>query len=334
VLKRFDKDDRDRFVAGARQGDLDVVQRYLSQGMWADALDRWNDTALVESAKGQNLPILKALLDAGANASLATKSITGNGFRRSAIHWATEKCNFAAIDLLLSNGADPRVLDGNSMTAAHVLLFEWPAMQSKPGSEELLLPALDRMLELGVPINQRDFYGRTLLGTAVTVGAPSSVLSWLIDRGADLNRVAERDQSALHVVVENGLNEAMHLLFVRGADVNAVDNAGRTPLFGTWGEEDIGQALLALGADLEHQDNNGQTPLSHSLAEAQSSRGLTKKSAFLIHVGANPDTPDFEGITALARAAARRQTDVVTLLNASTARRAMARAAERPAAMS
>lgn len=63
----------------------------------------------------------------------------------------------------------------------------------------------------------------------------------------------------LHVVCSWGDLDAAHLLLDAGAEVNAIGDIGRTPLFCALASQnvDLVRALIAAGADLAHKDEFG-----------------------------------------------------------------------------
>jgi|ETN07SMinimDraft_1059922.scaffolds.fasta_scaffold27627_4 ankyrin repeat protein len=88
-----------------------------------------------------------------------------------------------------------------------------------------------------------------------------------LSRGADVNAKDKDGFTPLHLAANKGHKEIVKLLIAEGADVNAKDDGGRTPLHGTayWGRKEIVELLIAKGADvnvkIEVGELKGLTPL-------------------------------------------------------------------------
>ena len=88
----------------------------------------------------------------------------------------------------------------------------------------------------------------------------------LLDAGADVNAMDNDGETPLHIASYKGYIEITKLLLDRGADVNARDlwkQFGRTPLhFAAWGgNSEIARLLLDKGADINAKRWDGFTPI-------------------------------------------------------------------------
>jgi ankyrin repeat protein len=81
--------------------------------------------------------------------------------------------------------------------------------------------------------------------------------------GADVNAKNQRGWTPLHGAAVDGSKEVGELLIAKGADVNAKDKHGRTPLHFTsnYGQKEITELLIAKGADVNAKSKPGDTPL-------------------------------------------------------------------------
>ncbi len=121
----------------------------------------------------------------------------------------------------------------------------------------------------------------------------------------------QREQ--LHLAAAEGDLAQVGAMLAAGADVTAFDDLGCTPLHHAieQGHVEIALALLAAGADINARDiaRVGETPLGHVVNDC--SVAIAK---FLMEHGADPATPGWMQLTALDRAARRRDAAAVEVL--------------------
>ncbi len=123
--------------------------------------------------------------------------------------------------------------------------------------------------------------------------------------------MSPKDTPLLHAIDFRKFDEARRLVEA-GADVNRRGGSWNwTPLFcainsnaaGAW---EFVEYLIAKGADVNAQEYDGDTPLALAAA-----RGRLETVRLLVKAGANLEARDRDGNTALARAAAHREDQVV-----------------------
>jgi truncated hemoglobin YjbI len=134
------------------------------------------------------------------------------------------------------------------------------------GNPALLAHVRERLIADPTLVDER--YGRrTLLQEAVGTGN-LALVELLLDLGADLNAGTHPALYSVANECRTGGAAIVRTLIRHGADVNACKNVKRcTPLHmaARRGNLQIAEALLDAGADLEARDSHGDTPLQRAL---------------------------------------------------------------------
>ncbi len=140
------------------------------------------------------LPLIKKLLDAGANPNALVNNTPRARMRAgsprivfaTALMRAAFSGDLELVKLLLDKGADPTIMskDGETVLgAAAALGFIQGYQKERPVAERLEVIKL--LVDLGMDVNWADDYGITPLMAAANMGE-LSIIQFMVDRGADL----------------------------------------------------------------------------------------------------------------------------------------------------
>jgi len=176
------------------------------------------------------------------------------------------------------------------------------------------------LLQHGADPNSGNRSGRTPLHDVKTV----DIARMLLAHGADVNRATDGYLvTPLHEALQTtaahrqGLDAIIQVLIDHGANVNAKDVHGETPLLLNvrHGSAKMTQLLLNNGADPNIADNVGWSPL-HIAAM----NGSYEKADLLIRHGAQIDLLGYRDKKPIALAKSKKHKDIVKLLNAAKRR--------------
>ena len=244
-------------------------------------------TALMEAARNNCYEAAQALLDGKANPNVKSPQ------KLSAAMIAILNGHWDLAKLLIDRGSD--VNDGSLPLAADVRNLDFLRPEQGRLETATALDVIKDMLAKGVkvdstlpgPIPVLHNFGTNVKGpvdsTALYRAAKASdvtVMQLLIEKGADAKLKAKDETTALHAAVGIGAPNvmgdaalkappasqviaALQILVDHGADVNAVDGSGMTPMHGAAqkGLDEVVQYLADHGAKLDTKDKRGRTPL-------------------------------------------------------------------------
>jgi hypothetical protein len=202
---------------------------------------------------------------------------------RTVLMWACQSTDVAAVRELIRSGADVRAKDKQGRT---VLMYA-AASQSRE--------MIDALLHSDAGVNEQDSSGKTALHFAASLASPI----WnLFDPVADYPEPPRASFWPNVAPPPKPKPEVVALLLAAGADSNAADYDGATPMMyaAEVGTAEVLRVLLAARADLNAQDAEGRTALMYAADHRQ-----TESVRLLVEAGADVTLKDNNGYTALKR---------------------------------
>lgn len=211
---------------------------------------------------------------------------------KTPLHEAVRSGNAEVVRLLLNRGADTQARDASGQTPrdAAAGLSAW-------------------FMDHGTNLEAKNRDGLTALFQFSTTG-PLQAVEVLLDANAYLETEGPSRRTPLMVACERGQTEIVRLLLARGADANKVDERQGTALLVAAGKShgytEIGELLISHHADINAQDQSKQTALLMCCENRHE-----KMALMLLHHGANFNVNDGGGYAPLHLAAMRGLCSVV-----------------------
>ena len=236
----------------ARNGDVETARALLEAGADVNDAAAAGTSALVVAAHSGHGPLATWLLDNGADPNAADAGYT-------ALHAAVLRSEAALAEALLERGADVDAVveqgtPGRRFSADYSIRHEavggnafWLAARygelaiarllAERGADPQVSPA-NGMSSLKAAMgvsrnpreNRRNRVGAPAMDPADRERLTRGLARTILDLGVDVNRGDDRGNTPLHDAVRAGFASVVEMLVAHGADLDAANEDGQTPL--------------------------------------------------------------------------------------------------------
>ncbi|MFH1117872.1 MAG: ankyrin repeat domain-containing protein [Pseudomonadota bacterium] len=258
------------------KGNLEAAKMLLNHGASVNSANEYGRTLLMDAACDGSLEVVKLLLDHGAD--MTARDV----FDKTAFMRAVEMGRVNVAKLLLDKGADVNAIAEHGwsavLTAANRRDINMMKLLLQYGAPVTLHIAamvgdkaeVQRLLDLGVDVNECDAFGQTPLLWAASMGH-EEIVKFLLDKGAAVNARDHNGWTALLWAARNSRTTILRLLIDNGADVDAAGRDGWTALM--WatrrGRADEVKLLTDSGADVNLASWYGAVALDIAFGKRQ-----------------------------------------------------------------
>lgn len=169
---------------------------------------------------------------------------------------------------------------------------------------------LQRLVDEGADVNAKMNNQQRYALLYAVAAKKTKAVDFLLANGADLRLKDDKGNTALHYCASGGAPDLAKRLIAKGAELDATNNSGDTPLFtAAAGQTDVARVLLEAGAEVNAKTKQQQTPLRWAVERAPA-----ELVSLLLASNADPSIARDDGTTPLHAAAIRGDPQIVRLL--------------------
>ena len=179
------------------------------------------------------------------------------------------------------------------------------------------IEAVKQAIESGVNVNAKDNQNRNLVLLA-TLKKQNQMAEYLVEKGADVNAQAENLDSAFLYAGASGQTELVKLYLENGARFDLFNRYYGSALIPACERGHVATVKLlseTKNYPINHINKLGWTGLLETVILGDGSKNYQEIVQILIDNGADVNILDFDGVSALDHAKARKQNEIVKILS-------------------
>ncbi|NMH28227.1 ankyrin repeat domain-containing protein [Flavobacterium silvaticum] len=212
-------------ILAKKEGQLDIIKWFLDRDAKADQMDKDGNTPLLFAASSGEIPVITLFAEKTGNVNL------GNKKKVMPVALAIKNNSAEAVELLLSKGAKPNVMDsdGNNLVAYLIQSYDAKKSDVFDAKWKLLekagvnltanqqdgntlyhlavskndLDLLKRLSKYKIDVNAKNKEGYTALHKAAMIAKDDTVLKYLISIGAKKDITTDMKETAFSLASEN-----------------------------------------------------------------------------------------------------------------------------------
>lgn len=237
-------------VHACEGGNASVVQFLLDKGGNPNALNSNVFPLIIVSRSGRE-DIARMLIEHGADVNVH------GAFQKGPLYYACENAHIGILNLLLRNGADPGLLTYNRACDNPIYVA------CISGFKDVVRMLVDDRDERGQIYNdyKNDRYRHPMF--AAFQNKHHEIVNYFLEKETHLDRDLGEGNTMLHTACKFDAPYIVSSLITRGADINKVNDIGRTPLHVACydGHHTIVKILLENNASNAIPDVDGNYPI-------------------------------------------------------------------------
>jgi ankyrin repeat protein len=277
-----------------KQGKIDCLKVILDYGIDVSGVALTRPFLELEEPKEIHVQILQMLIRHGAKVSHSEYDPCRVPPILMLLRDKINDKHIAIIKLLIKAGMSPDETDEEHYPG-RTALFEI-IIKDQKHLDEYKLKLLNLLMDMGADVKTQDISGTTPLHLAA-LNNHKEIAEQLIRKGAEIDARNEDGKTPLYYSINHSL-EIAELLISHGANVNAEDVYGQTPLFKVHKCNTFMELLVKNGADVNKKDIDGITSLQY----AAMYKSYEEIAPLLLSCGADPNVKNAAGETPKERA--------------------------------